>query len=68
MGKTPHYNCTRDKLLHTIINKDVPEITGNWSDAFKDFVSRCLKRNPAERSDIHAVLGHPFLVGLEEDT
>ena len=50
--------------MRAIINTDVPEITGNWSDDFKEFVKMCLKREPEERYNINRVLGSKFLVGL----
>ena len=65
MGKPPHAHSK--SLMHTIINEDVPQITGKWTDDFKDFVSKCLNRNPAKRLDIHEVLGHRFLVGLDKE-
>ena len=55
----------RRKLLDAIINTDVPEIPDTWSDDFKDFVKKCLKRDPAERYTIDQLIyEHPFLAGM----
>ena len=44
----------------------MPEIEGNWSADFKDFVKMCLKRDPTQRYNINQVLGSRFLVGLDD--
>ena len=46
-GNPPFANVyNRRQLVHNIINVDVPEIKGRWSNEFKDFVKCCLKRDP----------------------
>ena len=35
------------QLVYNVKNVDVPEITGDWSDEFKDFVKCCLQRDLA---------------------
>lgn len=41
------------ELLDYIVNEPPPKLpAGLFSDAFKDFVERCLKKNPEERADI----------------
>ena len=69
-GNPPFANIRNQRqLVYNIINTDVPEITGNWSDDFKDFVKCCLKRNPQERLSISQLLfEHPFLAGLDVDS
>lgn len=68
-GNPPFANIrNRRQLVHNIINVDVPVITGNWSDEFKDFVKCCLKRNPRERMEMRQLLfEHPFLAGIDEN-
>ena len=64
----PHADKQGRNLLDTIINTDVPEITGDWSADFKDFVKMCLKRDPDERYNINQVLRSKFLVGLNDES
>ena len=49
-GNPPFHTVrNRRQLVYNIINVPVPEIEGNWSAEFKDFVKCCLKRDPKER-------------------
>lgn len=68
-GKPPFSGIhDRRELFHNIMNVDIPEIHGAWSDDFKDFVRVCLKRDPNERWTVERLLfEHPFLVGLDVD-
>ncbi len=34
--------------------------TGNWSDDFRDYLARCLKKDPEARPEAQALLDHPF--------
>jgi serine/threonine protein kinase len=40
-----------------------PQIKGNWSADFKDFVSRCLKMKPSERAKANELILHDFVKG-----
>ncbi|TVU29710.1 hypothetical protein EJB05_21290, partial [Eragrostis curvula] len=42
-------------------SKDVPDIPENFSNEGKDFLSLCLKRDPAQRPSATQLLGHPFV-------
>ena len=36
-------------LIKQVIGSDAPKIPERWSDAYRDFVRVCLRRNPSER-------------------
>ena len=68
VGKLPFENFKdKSKLVHSIINVDVPPIPDKWSDSFRNFVKCCLERDPNERLSIECVLGHDFLFGIDEE-
>ncbi|KAJ4981210.1 hypothetical protein NE237_032047 [Protea cynaroides] len=48
--------------LHRIaFSSDVPDFPGLLSEEAKDFLSKCLRRNPKERWTADQLLKHPFL-------
>ena len=53
--------------MDSIIEVDVPEIDGEWSDEFREFIKMCLKRNENDRYKINDVLHSPFLISLTND-
>lgn len=45
------------ELLDYIVNEPPPKLPpGLFSDTFKDFVERCLKKNPEERADLKSLM------------
>lgn len=45
------------ELLDYIVNEPPPKLpSGIFSDQFKDFVDRCLKKNPDERADLKTLM------------
>lgn len=45
------------ELLDYIVNEPPPKLpAGLFSDEFKDFVDRCLKKNPDERADLKTLM------------
>lgn len=45
------------ELLDYIVNEPPPKLPpGIFSDEFKDFVDRCLKKNPDERADLKTLM------------
>ena len=61
-GMPPFSNIiNQKKLMDTIINQDVPEIPDRWSNDYKDFVKKCLLRDPNERWTIEQLLSDQFL-------
>ena len=45
------------ELLDYIVNQPAPKLpTGVFSDEMRDFVDRCLKKNPNERPDLATLM------------
>ena len=45
-----------------ICKNDPPEIADKWSALFKDFVSKCLVKDPSKRWSAEELLEHDFLI------
>lgn len=53
------------ELLDYIVNEPPPKLpAGIFSDAFTDFVDRCLKKNPSERADLKTLMNHEWIKKL----
>lgn len=51
------------ELLDYIVNEPPPKLpAGIFSDEFKDFVDRCLKKNPDERADLKTLMVSFFII------
>ncbi|KAL6425388.1 hypothetical protein ACFW04_009523 [Cataglyphis niger] len=56
------------ELLEYIVNEPPPKLPpGIFSDAFMDFVDRCLKKNPAERADLKTLMNHEWIKKAESE-
>ncbi|XP_076661001.1 mitogen-activated protein kinase kinase 1 [Halictus rubicundus] len=56
------------ELLDYIVNEPPPKLpSGIFSDAFTDFVDRCLKKNPAERADLKTLMNHEWIKKAESE-
>lgn len=56
------------ELLEYIVNQPPPSLPKPYfSDDFIDFVDRCLKREPSERSDLKKLLNHPFVTRYQRE-
>lgn len=56
------------ELLDYIVNEPPPKLpAGIFSDEFKDFVDRCLKKNPSERADLKMLLSHDWMKRAETE-
>lgn len=66
-GASPWPNVTDPAtLLYTIaFSDDSPPIPDSLSDQAKDFLEKCLRRDPRHRWTAKQLLGHPFLQQLE---
>uniref|UniRef100_A0A8C5AM44 Dual specificity mitogen-activated protein kinase kinase 1 n=1 Tax=Gadus morhua TaxID=8049 RepID=A0A8C5AM44_GADMO len=49
------------ELLDYIVNEPPPKLPGVFGPEFKDFVNKCLIKNPAERADLKQLMVHPFI-------
>ncbi|XP_060536911.1 dual specificity mitogen-activated protein kinase kinase dSOR1 [Cylas formicarius] len=50
------------ELLDYIVNEPPPKLpSGIFTDDFKDFVDRCLRKNPDERADLKTLMSHPWI-------
>ena len=57
------------ELLDYIVNEPPPKLpSGIFSNEFKNFVDRCLKKNPAERADLKTLMVQILLILLVFDT
>ncbi|XP_008552823.1 dual specificity mitogen-activated protein kinase kinase dSOR1 [Microplitis demolitor] len=56
------------ELLDYIVNEPPPKLPpGIFTDAFTDFVDRCLKKNPAERADLKTLMSHEWIKKAESE-
>lgn len=56
------------ELLDYIVNQPAPKLPrGVFSDNMRDFVDRCLKKNPNERPDLATLMAHPWMKDVESD-
>ncbi|KAG2659055.1 hypothetical protein PVAP13_1KG336600 [Panicum virgatum] len=61
-GRHPWHPHEDVPAMFKIVNtKDIPEIPESFSKEGKDFLSLCLKRDPAQRPSATLLLGHPFV-------
>ncbi|XP_055380464.1 dual specificity mitogen-activated protein kinase kinase dSOR1 [Condylostylus longicornis] len=56
------------ELLDYIVNEPPPKLEHvSFSDEFKDFVDKCLKKNPEERADLKTLLNHSWITKSDEE-
>ncbi|XP_052870086.1 dual specificity mitogen-activated protein kinase kinase dSOR1 [Anopheles bellator] len=56
------------ELLDYIVNEPPPRLEHNsFTDRFKDFVDRCLKKNPEERADLKTLMNHDWIKNIETE-
>lgn len=56
--KPPYFNLNAMSALYHIAQNDSPSLNCNsdWSDAFRNFVNSCLRKNPNDRPTSSAML------------
>ena len=60
-GEPPYITEHQDRVLFNILKNSPPSINNRFSNDFKDFVARCLVKNPEKRADAKELLDHPFI-------
>lgn len=62
LGEPPHATIHPMKVLFLIPKEPAPRLEGNlWSRDFKDFIEKCLVKNPDQRASAKELLNHRFI-------
>jgi serine/threonine-protein kinase 24/25/MST4 len=67
-GEPPYSEIHPMKVLFLIPKNPPPVLDGNFSTVFKDFVDRCLRKEPRERPSASTLLRHPFIRKAKKTT
>lgn len=65
-GDPPYIDEQQSHIIFNIVKKDPPQINERWSNEFREFVKKCLTKNPDKRPSAEELLKHPFLKDAEK--
>ena len=68
MGRPPYAGIPVHRIMFLIPKSAPPVLHGNFSKQFKDFVSQCLQKKPANRPTAKELLKHSFIRKLKKKT
>jgi len=63
-SKPPLWDIDPQKVIFQIPQQPPPKLTdgSKWSEDFADFLDKCLRKNPDERTSAKELLYHPFIL------
>ena len=60
-GEPPNSDLHPMRVLFLIPKNNPPQLTGNFSKAFKEFVEACLNKDPENRPSAKELMRHPYI-------
>jgi len=61
LGKPPHNEVPPMKVMNVIAQNKAPELEGDFSKPFKEFINMCLIKDPASRAPVSKLLKTVFI-------